>query len=453
MPIYYAPPQPVQASPHVPIGNQGDAPPKRTLHGFYAVRSLWSEPSWPAQYGPQIVAQTLVYGQEPPRRTNAQLYQIRATWPEPWWPAQSEPANAAFNIPLANQPPASQLARIYNLRGLWPETTWPSQAAPRIAPQTLIYGDQPPPRTVAYYLRSVWPEVSWPSQYGAKIVPLTLVYGDQPPGLKPRQPIWPPLDWSAQSEPFNAGWNVLAALSPQVPPSQTQWQIWSAWQPTWNAQSAAPNAAWNVQAAATPRVPPPPPQWQVWSSWQSPPQPAQRATTLVQLTGDQPPKFTQHLRMSLRGQWSEANWPAQARGPNASWNVPRVDNPPPKPWVRWNIWTSWNIPPDPKQAKNVQSIEGVTLLDTDVVVPYLIEDVLSAALMRIASIYCVANVIGTTGSVTIQDPIAFTRVHRGTTITITLGGTIKGSGTRKAQAPYGSPDAMPPFPDPKLQRH
>lgn len=93
------------------------------------------------------------------------------------------------------------------------------------------------------------------------------------------------------------------------------------------------------------------------------------------------------------------------------------------------------------------------LLDTDVIVPYLIEDVLSAALMRIASIYCVANVIGTTGSVTIQSPVAFTRVPRGTTITITLGGTIKGSGSRRAQAPYGVPDTAPPFPDPKINRH
>lgn len=378
MPIYYAPPQPVQASPHVPIGNQGDAPPKRTLHGFYALRGLWSEPSWPAQYGPRIVAQTLTYGQEPPRRTHALLYQIRATWPEPWWPAQSEPANAAFNIAVTSQPPASQLARIYNLRGLWPETTWPAQSAPRIAAQTLAYGDQPPRFNLL-------------------------------------QPVWP--------------------------------------QPIWNAQSAAPNAAWNIPAVISAFVPPGPPQWQIWRSWQSTPQPAQRATTLVQLTGDQPPKFTQHLRMSLRGQWPEANWPAQARGPNASWNVPRVDNPPPKPWVRWNIWASWNIPPEPKQAKNVQTVEGITLLDTDVIVPYLIEDVLSAALMRIASIYCVANVIGTTGSVTIQDPVAFTRVHRGTTITITLGGTIKGSGSRRAQAPYGAPDTAPPFPDPKLQRH
>lgn len=371
MPIYYAPPQPVQASPHVPIGNQGDAPPQRTLHGFYAVRSLWSEPSWPAQYAPQIVAQTLTYGDQPPRRTNAQLYQLRATWPEPWWPAQSEPANAAFNIAVVNQPPASQLARIYNLRGLWPDASWPAQSAPRIAPQTLAYGDQPP-------------------------------------RFKPRQPVWPQLEWAAQSEAANAGWNVPAVISPYIPPPQ--------------------------------------PQWQIWSSWQFPPQPVQRATTLVQLTGDQPPKFTQHLRMSLRGQWPEANWSAQARGPNASWNVARIDNPPVNPWVRWNIWTSWNIPPEPRQAKHVQNVNGISASTIYEVVPYLIEDPLSAALMRIASIYCVANVIGTTGSVTAQDPAAFTLVARGSTITITLGGTPNNSGGRgRARAPYGAPDTIPPF--------
>lgn len=81
------------------------------------------------------------------------------------------------------------------------------------------------------------------------------------------------------------------------------------------------------------------------------------------------------------------------------------------------------------------------------IVPYLIEDSLSAALMRIASIYCTANVIGTTGSVTAQDPAAFTLVARGSVITITLGGTPNNSGIgrSRAQAPYGAPDTAPPF--------
>lgn len=74
------------------------------------------------------------------------------------------------------------------------------------------------------------------------------------------------------------------------------------------------------------------------------------------------------------------------------------------------------------------------------IVPYLIGDTQTAAEMRIASIYCVPSVVGTTGTVTAQDPAAFTYVDRGSTITITLGGAINSvSGRRRrGQVPYNS---------------
>lgn len=79
------------------------------------------------------------------------------------------------------------------------------------------------------------------------------------------------------------------------------------------------------------------------------------------------------------------------------------------------------------------------------IVPYLIEDTLAAALMRIASIRCTANVIGSSGSVTAQDPAHMSVVARGTVITITLGGDLYTSniGNSRARAPYGAPDAIP----------
>lgn len=74
------------------------------------------------------------------------------------------------------------------------------------------------------------------------------------------------------------------------------------------------------------------------------------------------------------------------------------------------------------------------------IVPYLIGDTQEAAEMRIESICCVASVIGTTGTVTAQDPAAFTYVDRGTTITITLGGAVNSSRgrRRRGQVPYNS---------------
>ncbi len=58
------------------------------------------------------------------------------------------------------------------------------------------------------------------------------------------------------------------------------------------------------------------------------------------------------------------------------------------------------------------------------IVPYLIGDTLDAAQMRVASIYCVLDVTGSGGTVVSQSPAAFTLVSRGTTISITLGGTV-----------------------------
>jgi hypothetical protein len=72
------------------------------------------------------------------------------------------------------------------------------------------------------------------------------------------------------------------------------------------------------------------------------------------------------------------------------------------------------------------------------IVPYLIGDQESAARMRIASIYGVASVTGTTGTVTLQSPDAFTVVARGATISITLGGAINASRSRRGLPPYNN---------------
>lgn len=72
-------------------------------------------------------------------------------------------------------------------------------------------------------------------------------------------------------------------------------------------------------------------------------------------------------------------------------------------------------------------------------VPYLIGDMQTAAETRIASIHCVASVTGTSGTVSAQDPAAFTLVLRGATISITLGGDINNPPRRKNGAvPYNS---------------
>lgn len=73
-------------------------------------------------------------------------------------------------------------------------------------------------------------------------------------------------------------------------------------------------------------------------------------------------------------------------------------------------------------------------------VPYLIGYTQTPAEAVIAAVHCVSSVIGTTGTVTAQDPAAFTYVDRGSTITITLGGAINSvsSRRRRGQIPYNS---------------
>lgn len=73
------------------------------------------------------------------------------------------------------------------------------------------------------------------------------------------------------------------------------------------------------------------------------------------------------------------------------------------------------------------------------VVPYLIGDTQAAALARIAGIHCIASVTGSSGTVTAQDPAHMTIVTRGTTISITLGGTANNPPRGKGGWPnYGS---------------
>lgn len=93
------------------------------------------------------------------------------------------------------------------------------------------------------------------------------------------------------------------------------------------------------------------------------------------------------------------------------------------------VWTQEAVEPEPTPA--IQEI-----------VPYLIGSMQAPAEAVIRSIYCLPSVVGSTGTVTAQDPNAFTYVDRGSTITITLGGLINSSANprRRGQTPYNRID-------------
>lgn len=92
----------------------------------------------------------------------------------------------------------------------------------------------------------------------------------------------------------------------------------------------------------------------------------------------------------------------------------------------------WPVPRGKQPSQSLRTFAQSTaltyapvIIDTSnyVLVPYLIGDTESSARARIASIYCTVSVVGSTGTVTTQDPAHMSLVARGTLITITLGGT------------------------------
>ena len=162
---------------------------------------------------------------------------------------------------------------------------------------------------------------------------------------------------------------------------------------------------------------------------------------------------TRGIPFGLSVPFSQNEWPVPIRSKLAyteSHASPRIllSTPVLRPFAQME----WVNPPRGRITPPDWQIGGYTTRgipftsDVDVTVPYLIGDTREAALMRIAGIYCVANVIGSTGTVTAQDPAHMTVVHRGTTITITLGGApyVPSGGDGRARPPYNAPDQLGP---------
>lgn len=84
-------------------------------------------------------------------------------------------------------------------------------------------------------------------------------------------------------------------------------------------------------------------------------------------------------------------------------------------------------------ARGIPAAPGTVLLET---IPYLIGAEEYAARQMLSSIYMVVVVVGSGGTVTAQDVEAFTLAPRGTTVTITMGGTTHFSRGSHGPPPY-----------------
>lgn len=311
MGVYYQPPQPPTASgtppePHVPIGTQGSAPPRRTI----AVLMLAVLASWPADLEPrlgkpnerqqQIAPLTLTYGQQPARiGTSPQTRYETAvgSWPLDLEPRLDLPNNrrqtiAPLTLRYGDTPPIVGGSAITEalIVSTWPDTLEPRLGPPNqrrqtIAPLTLVYGNPPPligtsGSTRAQIVGSAWPldlepRLGGPNDRRVVIATLTLPRGDQPsPHPALTIPDWlaitaPVADWPAQGSPRSIAW--IGFTPPVVPPDQPAVAfpyglILATWPVTWPAQTAPPNAGWNVPPILIelPHVPLPGLIWQAW---------------------------------------------------------------------------------------------------------------------------------------------------------------------------------------------
>lgn len=243
MGIFYHPPQPTQAAPHVPIPPQGDQPPRK------------------AAAAPSALA-----------------------WHGAVWTVQRRALSAAWDVPAVQAGPVPLAARPWVI---W-DTAWqtnPEPALPRrgIAPLTLVYGDAPPvalpaalraaltqwqdspnvlpprpgvaawdvPATAEHIPPSLLPLailIAWQSQQAdittrRGIAPLTLSYGDAPPP-KLLSAVWQVLsqwlgpEWRAQAPQPSAAWNIPPPVPGDAPPPRlVQWQVLAKYfDTTWSAQ-------------------------------------------------------------------------------------------------------------------------------------------------------------------------------------------------------------------------
>jgi hypothetical protein len=263
-----------------------------------------------------------------------------------------QPVQAATHAPIAAQgqqpPPYRSIAAVMVAASLaWTPAPAPAQEPSLVAPlipAPAAGAPTPISRAVSQAIRATWDsQPSWSSQHAALVAPLTLIYGQQPPpwnGAAAMANILatPPLIWSAQDAPPNAGWNFIPPAVNQPTPISI-------------AALMAIRSAWPVEAWSTQRAPwlapltltygqqPPTyslaPQAATRAAWDVPPWVAQSAADNAGWNASavipQVPAPSKVVLSSIISAWAPAGWPTQSETDNAGWNFlpPAVQNPPP----------------------------------------------------------------------------------------------------------------------------
>lgn len=246
-----------------------------------------------------------------------------------------QPVQAATHAPIAAQgqqpPPYRSIAAVMVAASLaWTPAPAPAQELTFVAPlipAPAAGAPTPISRALSQAIRAIWDnQPSWSSQHAAVVAPLTLTYGQQPPRWDGASTIanslaTPPLTWSAQNAPPNAGWNF-------IPPAVNQPT------PVSIAALMAIRSVWPVEAWSTQRAP-----------WLAP---------LTLTYGQQPPAYSIAAQLAIRGAWDVQPWAAQSDFDNAGWNTTAIvaANPPAGPNVNLAIiGAAWSAVPWTAQSE------------------------------------------------------------------------------------------------------
>lgn len=252
MGIFYHPPQPTQAAPHVPIPPQGDQPPRKAVASSPAL--AWFDAAWPVQRRPLSAAWDVAVVQPDQIPLAVWRWAIWRAWEGADPLLSRRAAIAPLTLIYGDAPPIVSPTALRVL-SQWHDA--PSVSPPRSpvaawnVPPAAV--ERVPPALLPLAIWLAWQGEHAPAVPRRAIAPLTLVYGDAPPPRllsAPWQVLtqWLGPDWRERTAPPNAAWNIPPAVPGDAPPPRLMhWQVLAKYfDTTWSAQRHAPNAPWNI---------------------------------------------------------------------------------------------------------------------------------------------------------------------------------------------------------------
>lgn len=448
---YFYPPPPSRIggnqpyAPKLGIAQSGptpDAPPIRgplALATLALVVSSWTPQPVRAQTSASIapLIPAVVVSTQVPFSQQAQLKTIYDAWTASSVVVLggSQVAPLLATPPTIDNPPPSTNINFNVLVRSWQPLPYLIEGAENIAPlvptQVAVANPVYDRQTIIRSIIDSWQPKQWPVQYRPFVASLPIV--DSPPIVS--RALYRSIiqSWAQQPYLIEGQENVAPLISTPVqsfvPYVSLQSFLVSQWQPIQWPQQIRPFTA------SLPIVNDPPRSSQVnaqtvLNSWIPPWMPPQGFTRIAPTLprNDSPPVRTL-INYELIGRQWQPRWtgPDQVKFAPLAPPPPVISPPPRKTHQTLTLIVNRWVPPYFYVQASADFAPLVPVVgyveDTRVIVPYLIGSTAAHATQQLASVHLLVSTIGITGTVTAQDVAAFSLVARGTTVTITLGGS------------------------------